>query len=54
MKIEHKILADLKNLYTQYEDELDFLKGRNMDSFDTTLLPEVLQDMIRIANAKTP
>jgi len=54
MKIEHKILADLKNLYTQYEDELDFLKGRNMDSFDTTLLPDVLQNMIRIANAKTP
>ena len=54
MQIEQQILSSLKNLINQYEDELTFLKEQNLDSFDTTLLPDVLQDMIRIANAKTP
>lgn len=54
MKIEHKILSDLKHLIDQYEEELTFLKNRSFDKFDTTLLPKPLQDMIKIANAKTP
>ena len=54
MKVEHRILADLKNLYTQYENELEFLHNRSMDSFNTTVLPDIVQDMIRVANAKTP
>ena len=54
MQTEQLILSSLKNLIEQYEDELLFLKEQNLNSFDTTMLPDVLQDMIRIANAKTP
>jgi len=54
MKIEEQILSDLKSLINQYESELTFLHGRNMNQFDTTQLPNIILDMVKIANAKTP
>jgi len=54
MNLEEQILSNLQNLISQYEAELDFIQGRNFDKFDTTTLPDVVQDMIRIANAKSP
>ncbi len=54
MKIEEQILTNLKSLIDQYESELTFLHNRKMDQFDMTYLPEVLQNMVKVANAKTP
>ena len=54
MKIEDKILSDLQNLIAQYESELTFLQNRSMHSFDTSVLPQVIQDMVKLATAKTP
>jgi hypothetical protein len=54
MKIEEQILGNLKSLINQYEAELTFLHNRSMNKFDTTQLPEVVQDMVKLATAKTP
>lgn len=54
MKPEDQILADLDNLVAQYEDELDFLHNRSMHRFDTTELPQIVQDIIKLATAKSP
>lgn len=54
MKPEDQILADLDNLVSQYEDELDFLHNRSMHRFDTTELPQIVQDIIKLATAKSP
>jgi len=54
MKIEDKILQDLESLIKQYESELDFLHNRNLNRFDTKMLPQVIQDMVKLATAKTP
>jgi len=54
MKPEDKILRSLDNLVAQYEAELDFLHNRSMDSFDTSILPPIIQDIIKLATAKTP
>lgn len=54
MKIEEQILGDLKSLITQHEAELTFLHNRNMSQFDITALPQIVQDMVKLATAKTP
>lgn len=54
MKIEEQILTKLKSLIDQYEQELTFLHNRSMNRFDTTQLPEIIQDMVKLATAKTP
>lgn len=54
MKIEEQILTNLKSLIDQYESELTFLQNRSMNQFDTTQLPDVIQDMVKLATAKTP
>ena len=54
MKIEEEILSDLKLLIMQYEEELTFLHNRNMNQFDVSMLPKVLQAMVKLATAKTP
>ena len=54
MKLEEQILTKLKSLIDQYEAELTFLHGRSMNRFDTTQLPQVIQDMTKLATAKTP
>lgn len=54
MKIEEEILSDLKLLIMQYEEELTFLHNRNMSQFDVSMLPKVLQAMVKLATAKTP
>ncbi len=53
-KPEDKILASLDNLIAQYKDELDFLHNRSMTRFDTTVLPQIVQDIIKLATAKSP
>ena len=54
MKIEERILSNLETLIAQYENELTFLQNRSMSRFDTTKLPKVIQDMVKLATAKTP
>lgn len=54
MKLEESILNDLKSLKSQYEAELTFLHNRSMHKFDSTVLPQVIQDFIKLAVAKTP
>ena len=54
MKIEERILNNLETLIAQYENELTFLQNRSMSRFDTTQLPKVIQDMVKLATAKTP
>ena len=54
MKVEERILSNLENLITQYEAELTFLQNRSMNKFDTTQLPKVIQNMVKLATAKTP
>lgn len=54
MKIEDKILQDLENLIKQHEAELTFLHNRSMHRFDTTQLPDIVQNMVKLATAKTP
>jgi hypothetical protein len=53
-KPEDKILVALDNLVAQYEDELDFLHNRSMSKFDTSVLPQIMQDLIKVAVAKSP
>lgn len=53
-KPEDKILASLDNLIAQYKNELDFLHNRSMTRFDTTVLPQIVQDIIKLATAKSP
>lgn len=53
-KPEDEILSSLNNLIKQYENELDFLHNRNMSRFDTSVLPPIIQDMIKLATAKSP
>lgn len=54
MKVEERILSNLETLIAQYENELTFLQNRSMNRFDTTQLPKVIQDMVKLATAKTP
>lgn len=54
MKLEDQILSKLKSLIDQYELELTFLHNRSMNQFDVTQLPQVIQDMTKLATAKTP
>ena len=54
MKVEERILSNLENLIAQYEAELTFLQNRSMNKFDTTQLPKVIQNMVKLATAKTP
>ena len=54
MKQEDQIIESLEHLSNQYKAELTFLHNRNMTSFDTTILPPVMQKMIKLAIAKTP
>lgn len=54
MKVEERILNNLETLIAQYENELTFLQNRSMSRFDTTQLPKVIQDMVKLATAKTP
>lgn len=54
MKIEEEILSDLKNLIEEHEQTLTFLHNRNMNQFDVTQLPKVIQSMVKLATAKTP
>lgn len=54
MKVEERILSNLETLIAQYENELTFLQNRSMSRFDTTQLPKVIQDMVKLATAKTP
>jgi len=54
MTTEEQILSKLKSLIAQYEEDLEFLQNRNMNQFDTTVLPQVMQDMLKLATAKTP
>lgn len=54
MKLEDQILSKLKALVDQYESELTFLHNRSMNRFDVTQLPTVIQDMVKLATAKTP
>ena len=54
MKLEDQILNKLKALVDQYEAELTFLHNRSMNQFDVTQLPTVIQDMVKLATAKTP
>ena len=53
-KPEDKILSSLTNLIAQYENDLDFLHNRSMTRFDTTVLPQIVQDIIKLATAKSP
>lgn len=53
-KPEDAILSSLDNLIAQYESELDFLHNRNMNKFDTSVLPQIVQDIIKLATAKSP
>ena len=54
MKKEDQILQDLNNLVKEYEADLDFLHNRSMYKFDTTVLPQIIQDLIKLATAKSP
>ena len=54
MKQEDQIISQLESLSNQYKSELTFLQNRSMTSFDVTLLPPVIQQMIQLAIAKTP
>ncbi len=54
MKPEDRILSNLDNLVAQYETQLEFLHNRSMTKFDTTVLPQVIQDLIKLAVAKSP
>ena len=54
MKQEEQIISQLDALGKQYEKELDFLHNRNMNTFDTTKLPEIMQKMLKLAIAKSP
>lgn len=54
MKQEDQIIESLKHLSNQYKAELTFLHNRNMTSFDVTVLPPIMQKMIKLAIAKTP
>ena len=54
MKLEDQILNKLKALVNQYEAELTCLHNRSMNRFDVTQLPTVIQDMVKLATAKTP
>lgn len=54
MKVEERILTNLEALIKQYESELTFLQNRSMNKFDTSQLPQVIQDMVKLATAKTP
>jgi len=54
MKVEDQILSSLDSLILQYKAELDFIQNRNMDRFDTTVLPQIMQDIVKLAVAKTP
>jgi len=54
MKVEDQILTSLDSLIAQYKTELDFIQNRNMDRFDTTVLPQIMQDIVKLAVAKTP
>lgn len=52
--IKEEILLKTDNLVAQYEDELDFLKNRNMKSFDMSQLPDIIRDMVSLSIAKAP
>ena len=54
MKPEDKILQNLNSLVAQYEADLGFLHNRSMHKFDTTILPQIVQDLIKLATAKSP
>lgn len=54
MKIEDQILNSLDSLIAQYKEELTFLQNRSMDTFDMTTLPQIIQDIAKLAIAKTP
>ena len=54
MKLEDKILQNLNSLVAQYEADLGFLHNRSMHKFDTTVLPQIVQDLIKLATAKSP
>ena len=54
MKLEDKILQNLNSLVSQYEADLGFLHNRSMHKFDTTVLPQIVQDLIKLATAKSP
>ena len=53
MNIESDIRNDIDNLIEQYEQELEFLYDRNMKKFDTSKVPKIIQDMIKLAVAKS-
>ena len=54
MKPEDRILQNLNSLVAQYEADLGFLHNRSMHKFDTTVLPQIVQDLIKLATAKSP
>lgn len=54
MKPDEVVLAKLLKLTTDYEKDLEFLHNRNMGAFDTTVLPKIIQDFIKLATAKSP
>jgi hypothetical protein len=45
---------DLDNLIDQYEQELSFLKNRNMLRFDVEMLPDIIKKFVKLAVTKTP
>ena len=54
MNIKEQKQRELQNLVAEYERDLTFLHNRNMDTFDTTMLPDIIQDMVKLAVNKTP
>lgn len=54
MKKEDEILQSLNSLVQQYEADLSFLHNRSMHKFDKKVLPQIVQDLIKLATAKSP